>query len=328
MTKQGGMAVVFWGPHSLSTEHFARELKAPAYMIHYLSWKRPLVAPIKYVPMWLKTWVILLRQRPTAVFVVNTPVFAPLCVYTYCLFARIPYVMNIHGHSFTGRRWGWSLPLLRFLARKAKVNLVDFSGYKRLFESWGARAMILEDPAQEIPSVGRTVTSKIEEFELAVISTFAPDEPVELVVAAARLLPEVRCYILGDTALADRDLMDSAPENVSFPGYLKGEEYWNLLNSANAVMTLTTNSDSLVAGGVEGMHLGKPLILSRQPVLVEYFEKGAVFVDHTVESIAEAVRDVQKRQQALARESARLSVEKREQWSRKCQEFLTLLGQA
>jgi glycosyltransferase involved in cell wall biosynthesis len=327
MSKHGEIAVIFWGPHSGSTERFARQLGAPLYLVHYLSWKRPLIAPIKYIPMWLKTWAILLKQHPSAVFVVNTPIFAPLCVYAYCLFARIPYAMNIHGHTFSGRRWGWSRPILRFLARRARVNLVGFSGYKKLFESWGAKATILEDPPAETGSMRNVPAATLDGFKVVVISTFAPDEPLHLVVAAACVVPEVQCYILGDAALADRRLIDSAPKNVFFPGYLKADAYWSMLCSAGAIMTLTTNSDSLVAGGTEGMRLGKPLILSRQPVLVEYFDKGAVFVDHTVKSIAEGIREARERQEALAQEAATLAIEKREVWDSRFQEFVSLLGE-
>jgi glycosyltransferase involved in cell wall biosynthesis len=327
MAEQGGIAAIFWGPHSLSTEHYAQHLKARFYAIHYLQWKRPLLAPVKYPLMWLKTWALMLKQRPSSIFVINTPVFAPLCIYTYCLVARIPYVMNIHGHSFTGRRWGWSLPLQRFLARKALINLVDFTDYKRLFESWGAKVMILEDPPLDIHIQNPEQTTNTDQFNVTVISTFAGDEPLDLVVEAVRQLPGVHCYILGDTTLADPKLLGNAPENVVFPGYLKGDTYWNQLNSSQAIMTLTSNPDSLVAGGIEGMNLGKPLILSRQPVLVDYFTKGAVFVDHSTDSIAEGIRQAQKGKQTLGQQSAELAVEKRERWGRTFQELMKLLGE-
>jgi hypothetical protein len=328
MTAQGGIAVIFWGPHSLDTEQWAKRLGAAFYTIHYLRWKRPWLAPIKYIPMWFKTWAVLLKQRPSAVFVVNTPVFAPLCVYTYCRMAGIPYVMNIHGHSFTGWRWGWSRPLLAALARRARVNLVGFPEYKRLCESWGARALVLGDTPIQIKSPGAAAAPLPGPSNVTVISTFAPDEPVDLVAEAARRLPQVCCTILGDTTLADKRLLTSAPDNVTFPGYIKGDAYWNLLRSSQAIMTLTTNQDSLVAGGLDGMYLGKPLILSRQRVLVDYFSKGAVFVDHTVEGIVSGIQQALEHQRTLAVASSELAGEKRARWERTFNEFLGMLGEA
>lgn len=325
MTKKGGIAVVFWGPHSISTEMFARNLNATCYLIHYLGWKRHWMAPLKYPPMWLKTWWVLLKQRPSAVLVINTPVFAPLCVYFYCLFARIPFAMNVHGHTLTGRLWGWARPLQHFLAKRAVVNLVSTTEYKQIFEAWGARALFLEDSPPLIPLVDQNVVMKSDEFRVTVVSTFAGDEPLDLVVQAAGRLPDVCFYITGDTKLAKQELLDSAPQNVIFTGYLKGNNYWNQLDLSQAIMTLTTNPHSLVAGGLEGMYMSKPLILSRQPALMEYFTKGTVFIDHTVESMVEGVQQARDNEKTLARESGELAADHCAQWNQTALEFRNIL---
>jgi glycosyltransferase involved in cell wall biosynthesis len=327
MAEKGGKAVVFWGPHSISTEMFARHLKATLYLIHYLSWKRPWIAPIKYPPMWLKTWWVLFKQRPSAVLVINTPVIAPLCVYIYCLLARIPFAMNVHGHTLSGRRWGWSRPLQHFLAKKAVVNLVGTTEYKQIFESWGARVIFLEDPPLEIPQGSFDFISQSRAFRITVVSTFAGDEPLDLVLEVARRFPEVCFFILGDTRLANKEFLDSASQNVKFPGYLKGDDYWKQLFSSQAVMTLTTNPYSLVAGGLEGMYIGKPLILSRQPALLEYFTKGTVFIDHTVDSLVKGVQQAREDELLLSKESLELAAEKSACWENTFREFVDILGE-
>jgi glycosyltransferase involved in cell wall biosynthesis len=328
MKKKGGIAVVFWGPHSLSTEMFARHLNATLYLIHYLSWKRPWIAPIKYPPMWIRTWWVLLRQRPSAVLVINTPVFAPLCIYLYCLFAKVPFVMNVHGHTLGGRRWGWSRPIQRFLAKKAAVNLVSTTEYKEILESWEARVMLLEEvPANVCPEDSSAVRVP-GRFQVTVVSTFAGDEPLGLVLEAARRLPEVGFFILGDIKLAKRGFIDSAPPNVQFPGYLQGNDYWNQLFSSDAIMTLTTNPHSLVAGGTEGLFTGRPLILSRQPALLGYFTKGTVFIDHTVDSMIQGVLQARERESVLAKESTELAAEKSANWQKAFQRFVKILEEA
>jgi glycosyltransferase involved in cell wall biosynthesis len=326
MTAKGGVAVVFWGPHSPSSESFARHLHAPCYLIHYLAWKRPWVAPFKYPLMWVKTWQVLLKQRPSAILVINTPVFAPMCVYLYAVLMKIPFVMNIHGHTLGGRRWGWSVPIQRFLAQRAALNLVGTSEYQRILESWDARYLFLEDPpiGPEIKVGGPT--NEPGEFCVTVVSTFAGDEPLEAVLDAARMLPDVCFFITGDTHLARKGLLNSAPGNVSFVGYLKGEAYWKLLSSSHAVMTLTTNPYSLVSGGYEGMYLGKALLLSRQPALIEYFTRGAVFIDHTPESIVAGVLETKSRREELERESSELLREKSSIWQQNFQVLKSTLG--
>lgn len=328
MAEKGGPAVVFWGPDSVGSQRYAEFLNAPCYLIHYLSWKRPWIAPIKYPPMWLKTWWVLFKQRPSSVLVINTPVFAPLCVYLYCLIARIPFAMKVHGHTLEGRKWGWSRPLQKFLAQKAVVSMIDTAEYKQIFESWGARVLFLENPPWYGTLKRYQVPIDPNKFIVTVISTFARDEPLDLVVEAARLLPEVTFFILGDTKLAPAGFLDSAPPNVIFPGYLLTEAYWKQLFSSNAMLTLTTNPYSLVSGGTEGMQIHKPLILSRQPTLVEYFNKGAVFIDHTVDSIVSGVKQTQEREAILITELEELSKEKNTEWYVEFEKFKQMIGEA
>jgi hypothetical protein len=318
-------AVVFWGPHSISSSAFAEYLGAPCYLIHYFGWKKTWNAPFKYPLMWIKTWSVLSKQKPSAVLVINTPVFAPLCVYTYSRFARIPFAMNVHGHTLGGRRWGWAVPLQRFLARKAVVNLVGTTEYEQIFASWKARTLFLEDPPLEIPHLDEGTKDHEKKFEVTVVSTFAGDEPLDLVVKAARRTPEIRYTILGDTSLAERTWLESAPENVRFPGYLKGNDYWQQITSSNAVMVLTTNPHSLVAGGMEGMYGHIPLLLSKQPALESYFTRGAIFFDHTVESIVEGVKGMQRNEDALTLAITELAAEKRLKWTQEFKKLVTLL---
>jgi glycosyltransferase involved in cell wall biosynthesis len=234
--------------------------------------------------------------------------------------------MNIHGHSFIGWKWAWSRPLQRALAKRALVNLVGFTKYKKLFESWGAMALILERPPLFVPCDEFQLATNSNQFKVTIVSTFSKDEPLHLVLGAAKQLPDIRFYILGDTALADKALLSSAPSNVEFPGYLQGDEYWNQLNSSHTVMTLTTTRYSLVSGGIEAMTLGKPLILSRQPVLTDYFTKGAIFVDNSVESITNGIQEARENKNSLTQEVIDLAAEKRARWEMAFQELMSLLG--
>ncbi len=223
--------------------------------------QRPLLAPIKYVPQTLKTWLVLLRQRPSAVYVFISPVFAALCVYIYCWFAGVPFIMDVGGHAIISRKWAWTVPLVRFLAGKARVNIVDHENFKALFDSWGVETVMLERPPYASgPKLAESKTEK-SVFTVTLISTFASDEPIEIVLDAAKQLSEMRFFILGDTGLAKKSLLVNAPGNVVFTGYLSGDDYWELLNSSQVLMVLTTAPESLLSGAVEGMALGKPLIL-------------------------------------------------------------------
>jgi glycosyltransferase involved in cell wall biosynthesis len=204
--------------------------------------------------------------------------------------------------------------------------MIDHSEHRRIFESWGAKIFMLERPPIESPIEGGKLALRSSNFSVTVINTFAGDEPLEPIIEAARNLPGFDFFILGDKSKAKKDLLREAPRNVTFPGYLLSKKYWSQLFASNVIMTLTTTPYSLVAGGIEGMAIGKPLILSNQPALTDYFTKGAIFVDHSVESIVDAVQQVLKQEDRLKKEIAELAVEKRERWYAEFRKLLHLIG--
>lgn len=325
---RGRIVAILWAPEEGRTTEFAKHLGATLYRIHYLHYKRPMWAPIKYPPQCLKTWAVLLRQRPSVVYVMNPPVFAALSVFIYCRLFGASYVMDTHSPALYSRKWAWTVPLQRALAKQALGNIVDQDRFKHLFESWGAKALVLAQPPPSIPSDRLIDSADPNQFSVTVVNTFASDEPLEIVLGAAEQLSEFRFFVLGDTGLAKKALLRAAPDNVVFTGYLLGDAYWNQLHSSRVVMVLTTYPYSLLAGAQEAMGIGKPLILSKQPALTEFFTKGAVFVDHSVEGIVDGIREAQAQEHRLTQEIAHLAVGKQKRWEAGFRELLALIGDA
>jgi glycosyltransferase involved in cell wall biosynthesis len=302
------MAIV-WAPEERRTFNISKILGASLHNVHFLLYKRPWVAPLKYPLQWLKTWYILVKNRPSLVYVTNPPIFAPLAVAMYCaVFRKTRFIMDTHSPALYSKKWGWTLPLQRFVAKFAALNSVDQDRFKDLFESWGAKAMVMRfpPPSDEFLSIARK-TPVDSEFTITVVNTFAADEPVEPIIEAARQNPNVKIYILGDTALADPELLKSVPANVTFTGYIRKNLYWEQLGKSHAVVVLTTYAYSLLAGAQESMWVGKPVILSDQPALREFFTKGTIFVENTGASISQAIKDVQAREEALKQEISELA---------------------
>lgn len=324
MKRRGGVAAIAWAPRIRHVEDYSRRLNASIYNIHYLLPQRPLLAPIKYPPQCVKTWLVLLRQRPSAVYVFISPVIAALSVYIYCWFAKVPFIMDVGAHAIISRKWAWSVPLLRFLSRKARVNIVDQDSFQQLFESWGAETLLLERPPMGMKNKQGPLLEK-KRFAITLINTFSYDEPIEPVLEAAEQLEDVDFFILGDKDKANRNIIKKAPGNVTFTGYLIGDEYWDQLVSSHAVMVLTTAPNSLLSGAVEGMALGKPLILSNQPTLKTYFTKGTVFVENSAESVVIGVQAVQSQIHDLVEQIVELSTEKRERWDKEFQKIWALI---
>jgi glycosyltransferase involved in cell wall biosynthesis len=235
--------------------------------------------------------------------------------------------MDVHGHSLTSKKWAWTIPLQRFLAKRALATVIDQKMYDQAFTGWGARTVVLERSPNNIPARWLDHPAD-EQFSVTVVSIFAADEPIDLVIEAARTLPDVQFHITGNAQRANPALLASAPANVHFTGYLKGDDYWRRMASSRAIMTLTTEPYSLVSGGIESMGLHKPTILSKQPVLEDYFVKGTVFVEHTVESLVAGIRQTQAKERELQTAVTELAVEKQNRWEASMRGLLTMLSKA
>ena len=59
------------------------------------------------------------NERPAVVLVQNPPPVAPLLVAMYCAAPGARFIVDSHSQALLVRRWRWTLPLQRWLARRA-----------------------------------------------------------------------------------------------------------------------------------------------------------------------------------------------------------------
>lgn len=314
--EQNGWLAVAWAPYSRMSDTFARELGGKLYCIHYLRFQSPPHAPVKYLLQTLRTLWVLFKERPTAVHVQNPPFICGLVVYLYCALFSARFALHYHSAAF-GRAWAWALPVQKFLARRAVTNIVTNEHWAELVRSWGAHALVMFDPFLDLPQ-GTPYQMK-KGFNVAFVSTFAPDEPLIEVLEAAKQLaaqwPDVHLYITGDLKKKPAGFAAQAPANVTFTGFLDpGDEYPGLLRAADAVMVLTTRNHTLQLGGCEAVAVGKPLITSNWPYLREVFGCGAVYVANSAAGIYAGIVEMRSKHAALAEEVVMLRQESRQTW--------------
>jgi hypothetical protein len=161
-------------------------------------------------------------------------------------------------------------------------------------------------------------------WKIAVTCTYADDEPLAEIFAAAESLRDVNFYITGNPQKLPRRVLRRKPENCRLTGYLSYEQYVGLLRSADAVMDLTTRNHTLLMGGFESVSLGKPLITSDWPILKEYFSSGAVYVDNSADGIAAGVRSILTDLPFFQRDILRLGIELQSEWESRIREIRAL----
>src|SRR5262245_11551881 len=293
---------ITWYPYCRRSDALAEQLGARSYLVHYLKFKAPAVAPLKYILQTLRTLWILCTDRPSVVLVANPPVVAPMVVWMLSRLLGYSFVVDSHSGAFQHSRWRWSLPLQKFLARRALATVVTNDHMAMEVRGWGARVELVQDIALNLDPEGRQ--ARRGSFHVVFVCTYSVDEPLEEAAEAARLLPDVEFTWTGDPRYAPAGLRENLPANVRLAGFLPDADYLALLRGADAILVLTREDHTMQRGGYEAMSLEKPLITSDWPLLREVFARGTVHVDNTAAAIASAVARIRASPESWRREMA------------------------
>jgi glycosyltransferase involved in cell wall biosynthesis len=316
---------ITWYPYCRRSDTIAAALEGRSHLIHYLTFKRPLHAPFKYVLQSIKSLQILLRERPAVVLVAVPPIFAALPVLLYARLVRgTKVVIDAHTGIFDHARWTWLAPLTRAVFRQADAVIVTGEHLRGIVESWGARAIVIGDVPVEF--VGGQAPAPCDGARVVVVNTFSVDEPVGEVLATARRLRNVQFFVTGDVRHARREWIDEKPENLTFTGFVSEEEYAGLLRAADTVVVLTTRDHTMQRGGYEAMALSKPLVTSDWQLLRETFSKGTVHVHNTDEEIAAGIRNALELKESLSLAMRGLRDERHELFTVRLCELRAILG--
>ncbi len=299
---------VTWSPYCRRSDAIAEALGGSSHLIHYLSYKRPLHAPLKYVLQTVATLRVLARERPDVTLVAVPPLFAVLPVWLHARRHRTRFVVDAHTGIFEHARWRWLLPLTRRAFRAADAVVVTGEHLRCRVAAWGARAIIIGDvPVRFVP--GRS-PAPCGGPRVVVVNTFSVDEPVDAVLGAAHALGDARFFVTGDVRQARPQWLAARPPNLHFTGFVSEDDYAGLLRAADVVVVLTTHDHTMQRGGYEAVALGKPLVTSDWGLLRETFSRGTVHVANTPEAIADGIRRALAERQRLGEEMRLLRTER------------------
>ena len=302
-----------WGPesHGPRSRVFARELGIDAVFVVSTLRRGLLTAPFKYASQAVKTVRLLLRRRPRLVFVQSPPTFAALLVAMWGSVTGTRLVIDAHSAAMLSPVWTRPRWLHRGLSRIALATVVTDEHFARRVEASGGRALVIRD----IPTVFPTGVDVglVDAFNVMVVNTFAPDEPLAEILAAARDLPGVRFHVTGDVGRA-RNIPSDLPDNVRFTGYLPDADYYGLMHASQVVMCLTTRNHTMQRGACEALSAGTPIVTSDWPLLRRYFDRGTVHVRPNAAAISGGVEEMRRHHARFASEIEELQIEQRNQW--------------
>ena len=295
-------------------------------LIHYFKFQRPLYAPFKYLLQAMHTLAILLKARPYLVFVQDPPIFAALAVFLYSvLTARsTKYIIDAHTGALLHPWWKPFRWLQKILYRRAFTVITTNQAISELVKSLGADSMVLEGPPVFIPD-GESMPLS-DRFNLVLINTFSPDEPITAVLEAVRDSSDIHLYITGDEKKAPPRILKTKPANVTFTGFLPEDDYFKLLRGTDAVIVVTDTDHTLQLGALEAIAVGKPIITSDLSFLRSHLFKGTIHVPNTPDGLNVGISKVQQNYTLLSQEILELRHIQKKEWetnSQKLLEFMT-----
>ena len=319
---------VAWTPDHSRTRLLGEALGAETAFVWSMGKERGWRLLIKYGRQAWHTVRLLARHRPEAVIVQTPPVFTALLATCYSrLRPRTRVVLDTHSGSLLSSKWRWSVPLHRWCARRAAQNVLHVPSLGREVAGWGAPTLVagyVGAPAQmPAPDAPRPTG-----FTVVVPSSFLPDEPVEALFEAAGSLPEISFLVTGNPNRLAPTLRAGKPANLTLTGYLENDAYHRLLASADAVLVLTTQPQTLQWGGIEAVWYGRPLITSHWEDLQTIFARGTVFVDNSPAGIAAGVQEARQRLSTLEAGIRELKADLEVGWQAHRQTLAALLATA
>jgi glycosyltransferase involved in cell wall biosynthesis len=281
----GSSLWVAWNPHR-RTAGLCAAWDIPLHVL-----QPALPGPARWAALPLQTLRLLRRFRPGLLFVQNPS----LALTTLAVFCRpvFGYRLVVDAHNEGVRPYDRPYAFVRWLTRhllkSADVTIVTNDALADDVLAAGGRPVILPDSLPAVPDSALTGLHTGDGPDVAVIATFRRDEPIDAIIAAAALLPDVR-FAFSGPAERYRGASDITPPNVRLTGFLDDFAYWQLLAQAKVVCDLTLKPDCLVCGAYEALALGKPMVLSDDLATREVFGPAAVLTTSSPEAIAAAVK--------------------------------------
>lgn len=252
-----------------------------------------------------KTFFLLKEQKPDVVWVQlpQTPLLWVCLIYRLFIAKNMQIVADCHNAIF---RAPWNtLPFTKSALNACNAVVVHNDSVLAQAANDGVtqeKLVVVEDPPANFDGVESYVCSLPRPW-VVFPASFAADEPVEELIAAARLVPEVTILTTGNTRnIKNKTLLETKPSNMHFLGFLSISDFDSLIMSSDAVLALTRFDGIQLSVCGEAVGAAKPLIVSDTSLLRRLYPEASIFVLPNAESIAWGIREALLNKNALSSE--------------------------
>lgn len=281
-----------WKVYQRRAESIAHYFDMTIMYYHY-SWeeKSRLLKAASYILKALKTLGDLVRYRPKMIFIQLPPTPALYTVALYSFLTRTKYIADCHNGMIL--RWWLQWPLAKTLLRNASAVLVHNENIRDIAAQDGIKTVVVRDPLPQSDNIGSTGVVErygLESDRFIIVPwNLQADEPIAELIAAVRMLPDVKFAMTWFFEKMPGHLKENLPPNLIFTGYLEVDEFNDLFVHAGGAISLTTQQGIQPSAAAEAVAFGVPIILSDTKTARLLYKDTPVFVDNDAISIAEGV---------------------------------------
>ena len=288
---------------------------------------------------------LLAERSPDLVLVQNPPIHAVSAVAGYAHRHGMRFIIDAHTGAFVnpGLLAGYYRRLFSIAGHWALKTLIHNEDLVPYAEKLGLDYLVLE---MAVPEPLTQESTELRHPAVVAACGWGRDEPLSVLLAAARLLPDVNFYLTGNRGTLpsfppDAGRCPAATEgqtwemgvaspisNVLTTGFLPELDYWRLLNGCDVVAVLTTREATILSGAYEALACRKPLVLSGTQTLARAFPKGAVLVENRAESLAGGISQALKHASDVSLKGIELAASKARDWERQFRALQEIISAA
>lgn len=273
--------------------------------------------PLEYLLKALQTLAFLLRCNPEEIWVQVPPVplLNVVLLYRFIRGGQVRVVGDCH-NSMLRPPWSvWPGAIaalnrcdLVIVHNEAVLDTVIQLGVKREL------ANVLEDAPASFRD-GGTVQGR-GGARILFPASFSEDEPIDELIAAARIAGEITFSVTGNPERArGRFDLSNLPSNVELTGYLPLADFEHRLLEADVILALTRHEGIQLSVCNEAVGAAKPMVLSDTVILRTLFGAVAVMADSSrPHEIARGCREAIARAPELSQKTAEFRAMRRRSW--------------
>lgn len=170
-----------------------------------------------------------------------------------------------------------------FLVRKARYTVVTTPSLRQRVDEWGGIGGILHEPPKR-----RSSRSERRAHVLFPVSG-GRDEPLGVMFALASATPQLTFVMTGRRERLESHQDYQNLPNLKLSGWLEGDDFDQLVADAAVVVSLSTETESVMRTAYEAVYFERPLVVTRTPATLRYFPH-AFHAENEIPNLQMAIR--------------------------------------